>query len=215
MPRPARPAWFPDWSGAVAALVASGTSATPEAVALLRRPGVRVLVVNTCYQLAPWADALYACDSVWWHWYPDALRFAGLKITQDEPTARTLNIHQVELLPPDAPDADTIQVARPGVLGRGSNGGFQALNLEVQFGARRIILIGLDYHGPRWHGAHRHGVKEGQHPATLAHWAKLFDAQADRLAELGVEIINASPHSALNAFRKLPIEPALAAFGVR
>ena len=203
-----RPAWFPDWSGETCALVGSGESATPDALATLRGR-CRVMVINSSFRLAPWADALYACDGKWWNHSDnsDALQFAGLKITQDESVARLLSIHRVTLVEQGAPKADTILTSQPGILGRGGNGGHQALNLLVQFGVRRVLAL-LDYRGEHWHGNHPPGLSNPR-PAALAKWARTMDAQAPRLKRLGVELIDVAHNGALTAYPKMTIEEAV------
>ena len=49
------------------AIIASGPSLTKEDVDAVR--GLNVIVINTSYWLAPWADILYACDGHWWDWH--------------------------------------------------------------------------------------------------------------------------------------------------
>lgn len=102
-------------------------------------------------------------------------------------------------------------VDEPGVIGSGGNSGFQALNLAVQFGARTIVLVGYDYRidqGLHWHGRHKAGLNNPtQH--NIARWRRRLDDQAGRLAALGVEVLNASPVSALTAFPKVSLAEVL------
>lgn len=204
-----RPDWYPDWSGHAAAIVGSGLSATREAVALLRGR-VRVLVINTSYNLAPWADVLYACDAKWWSWHKGALDFVGIRVTHDEGAAKEFGLHRVALIEGNADDPKLSFI--PGVIGRGGNSGFQAFNLVLQFGAKPIALLGLDYCGRRWHGPHPNGRE--QSAQTLAKWAATFDAAAPQAKAFGAEVINLSQQSALKAFPKLSIADALAKWGL-
>lgn len=85
------------------------------------------------------------------------------------------------------------------------------LNLAVQFGARRVVLVGFDLNvdaGIHWHGPHPARMNNPT-PGLLAKWARILDAQAPRLAALGVEVLNASLVSALAAYRKVTLEEAL------
>jgi len=65
------------WPGATVACLASGPSLTRADVALVRAQGLPTIVVNTTYQMAPWADVLYACDAKWWAWQQGAPGFRG------------------------------------------------------------------------------------------------------------------------------------------
>lgn len=105
---------------------------------------------------------------------------------------------------------DRLLTAPPGIIGAGGNSGFQALNLAVQWGAARILLVGYDMtlaHGIHWHG--RHGA--GLHNPTdrsVARWRRAFDAAADTLAALGVQVVNTSPISALRRYPKQSFQEA-------
>ncbi len=202
--------WFPDWSGQVAAVVASGESVSQELVDRLKGR-CRVLVVNNNYQLAPWADVLYACDGRWWDRYRDALEFAGLKVTQDANAAKVHKLHRVQLIE-EEPEDSRISVETKGIIARGGHGGFQAINLAVQFGASRLLLVGFDLCGDHWHGKHER--LSNPRPITLEKWVKTLDRQASVFQELGVEVVNCSDRSALTAYRKMSVEQALQQFGV-
>lgn len=93
---------------------------------------------------------------------------------------------------------------RPGSVGWGGNGGFHALNLVAQMGPARIVLVGYDMRvdlGLHWHGPHPRGMNN---PAArnVARWRRCVDDAAGPIARLGVEVINCSPVSALQAYPK-------------
>ncbi|MEI9964383.1 MAG: hypothetical protein WDM92_06425 [Caulobacteraceae bacterium] len=120
-------------------------------------------------------------------------------------------VRQVSLRKDGAGWCDRILHDEPGVIGAGGCSGFQALNLAVQFGARRIALVGFDARvdrGSHWHGDHGGGLHNPSE-ATAASWRRHLDAAAPALAALGVAVINASPLSLLQAFPRAPLEDAL------
>lgn len=99
-----------------------------------------------------------------------------------------------------------------GLVGWGGNGGFHAVNLAAQFGARRIVLVGFDMtlaNGVHWHGRHPAGLNNPS-ARNLAKWAATLDAAAPSLAERGIEVVNTAADSALEAYPKMPFEDALA-----
>lgn len=99
-----------------------------------------------------------------------------------------------------------------GCIGWGGNSGFQAVNLALQFGAARIILLGYDYTtqgGIHFDGRHPPGMRNPSQ-AGLDRWGAVLDSQRPFLDALGVEVINCSPVSSLSAFRRLDIFEALA-----
>lgn len=105
-------------------------------------------------------------------------------------------------------DRNEILAERPGVLGWFGNSGAQLVNLVVQFGVRRVVLVGFDYRGEHWHGRHPARLNNPR-AALLAQWASRLDRQALRFAELGVDVVNTSPASALAAFPKMTLAEAL------
>lgn len=203
--RPACPfGWFPDWRGRSCVIVGSGPSAG--CADLGRARGVGVIAINEGWRLAPWADVLYACDRAWWLHRQGVPDFEGLKVTADARAASEFGLRRVRV-----DDVNALQLRSAGVLGSGGNSGFQAVNLAVQFGVQRIVLVGFDLNmdgGVHWHGLHP-GRLNNPTSALLAQWAARLDAQAPLLARLGVEVLNASPTSALAAFPKVPLEEAI------
>lgn len=102
-------------------------------------------------------------------------------------------------------------LATPGEIGWGGNGGFQAINLALQFGARRIVLLGFDMHlrdGAHWHGRHPAGLNNPSQ-AGVDKWRERLDAQRAFLDTIGVEVVIGTPNSALQNYPKLPYHEAL------
>lgn len=144
-------------------------------------------MVNDCYQLAPWAEALCAQDHAWWKVHPDALQFAGRKFSAN----KIAGVEQVQ--------SDYVQ--RPSSSG--------VLALEV---ARRMVAgegeKEIELHGFDNRGAHYFGL----HPVPLHNTTpdrfKVFEGQLASLGgemkKAGIQIINRTPGSALTCF---PLEP--------
>lgn len=190
---------FPDWSGETVAVVAGGLSARDLAPRI--RGCVRTIVVNLAFRLIPEADALYVADSGFWTTYRDACTFQGLKLS---PAAHAHSIcpsiQRVEIARNNGRNENRMQRDPVGVIGvGGGNGGFQAINLAVQFGATRILIAGIDYAGTHWHDDHGRGLKN---PSTkqLANWRAHLDAESNVLQSWGVEVINLSSISSLRAY---------------
>ena len=188
-----------DDSGTVC-VVASGPSAASESLDLCRK--YATIAVNDSYRLAPWADALYACDPQWWEHHIGAVRsgFSGELWTQDGATAdkHGLNWIQGHHNPGLSDNPDYIHY--------NSNSGAQALNLAVLWGAKRLILIGFDM---KSEGSKRHWF--GNHPGTLdkasdyRDWVQKFRIIARDLKKMGVQVVNCSMNSALDCFEKRPL----------
>lgn len=95
-----------------------------------------------------------------------------------------------------------------GTIGGGGNGGFQSVNLAVQLGAKKIILLGFDMHGTHFHGDHSGGLRNPGE-ALFKTWRDCFDRAAPVLKSWGVDVINATPGSALECFQKMELCEAL------
>lgn len=168
------------------------------------------MAVNNAWQLVPWADALYACDGAWWKEHGDALDaagFSGLRLTQDAAAAnKRSSLRRFELQ-----DFDRLLLSEPGVIGNGGNGGFQALNIALHFGARRIALAGFDMtirHGVHWHGEHPKPLRNPDEALTRR-WRGVLDDAATVLAALDVALIDCAPQGALTKYPKASLAEAL------
>ena len=192
-----------EWVGETAVCIASGPSLTTADVQYVRDKA-RVIVVNNNYQLAPWADVLYACDGRWWRWHREAQKFAGLKVS--------LKVHGAR--PPDVRQLKKGQMRDlsldPGVLNHGNNGGYQALNLAVLFGATRILLLGYDMKrtGDKAHWHKDHPIPT---PDLFSGWRHNYATLVKPLAVSGVTVINCTRETALKCFPCQPLEQALPA----
>jgi hypothetical protein len=188
-----RPRWF---------IVASGPSLTAEDVATLE--GQRVLVINDNYRLAPWADALYAADPIWWEWHadrPELKAFKGRKITQDEEAANRYGLEYIRSVDADGLSRD------PAYVHKGSNSGIQAINLAAHW-TRRIVLLGFDMQATggkaHWFGDHPNGFRSNYHK-----WLWRYQLVADDAERMGLEIINCSRATALRCFERKALEDVL------
>lgn len=194
---------WPDWTGETAVIVASGGSAVDEPLDA-GRGKFRYLAVKDGWRHVPWADALYGCDHHWWNAYRGIPDFHGLKICYNPltiaewgSTGRFLKVH--------IPRGDGVKFlfGKTGEVGWGGHSGFQAINLALQFGARRLLLVGFDMslnRGRHFFGEHPYKVAPSAKSLLL--WRKILEDEAPVLAGRGIEVINCSPSSALTIWRK-------------
>lgn len=195
------------WPNETVVCIASGPSLTPEDVAVVRGRA-RVVVVNNSYQLAPWADVLYAADARWWKWHKGAPDFQGLKYSVTKDSARWPGVIVIGRGASTGLSLDTTKVCL------GGNGGYQALNLAVLLGASRVVLLGYDMAVAKDGRQHWHP----DHPNTMRSPYQNFRAAYPTLVEplkaAGVEVINCSRQTALTCFPRAVITdvfPALEA----
>ena len=197
----------PNWKGDTVVILGSGPSLTKEDVDYCKGKA-RVIAINNCYMLAPWADILYACDIDWWTMHYSMLPlslalFLGERWTISLEASKKYGLHHV-----DSKYAASISftpglVHLGGLKGPGGNSGFQALNLAVLFGVARIILLGFDmgiqYHLTHWHG--NHPGKLNKSP-NYREFIKSFQGAAFDLRRAGIEVVNCSRESKLECFRR-------------
>lgn len=210
------------WPGADVVILASGPSLTVAQCEQVREwraaaPGLRrAIAINTTFRRALWADVLYACDAPWWRATDDQGRAAGFKSNH----AEAKETFRGELWTQDALAKTEFGVRwiqsknlpglskQPGVIHQGGNSGHQAINLAFLAGARRIILLGFDFQGTHWHGNYTNGLPNNG-PRLYEDWAKRMAVTAADLAAEGVEVLNCSPSSAIQCFKKTTLGDAL------
>lgn len=190
------------WPGQTVAILASGPSLAPADIALVIAAGLPILAIKEAQRLAPAADVLYACDAKWWrHFGPSLAGYHGFRYAlEPTPYAQQLRNSGFTGLELD-----------PTALRTGKNSGYQAVNLAVHFGAARIILLGFDMQpgktGDHFFGAHTY---PGAVEPRYLDFRELFQTIVEPLKAAGVEVLNATPGSALEAFPRVSIEEALA-----
>jgi hypothetical protein len=164
-----------------------------------------VIVVNNAYQLAPWADVLYAADARWWGWHEGAATFPGRKIGLQS-TIRS-RWPAVEVWTFRGRRGLETQIPRG--LRHGGHSGYQALNLAVQLGGRRVLLLGYDCgiaEDGRARASAGHPVQQRQPYDT---WAAAYLTMVAPLAAAGVAVLNCSRRTTITAFPVVPLEEAL------
>lgn len=195
-----------NWRGHTAVVVASGPSLTDEQIALVEHSDVLTIAVNNSYEKLQHPDVVYACDYLWW-------KLNHMKAKQ--------NIPRRQLWTQDRAAAEQFQLShiqwegKDGLGKRGlrvnGNSGAGAINLAYHFGARRILLVGMDMKpGPNgekhWHPDHPKPLVQGQ---QFEEWRKKMGVLAADLKTEGVTVVNCTPGSALTCFPMGDLEQEL------
>jgi hypothetical protein len=206
------PEW-PDWSGKACAIIASGPSVKKADVELLKGR-LRVLAIKANATIfAPWADVVYGCDYPWWRSVRGLPEFEGLKLSFEPRDLAGQGVQKIDI----QRDHDNIVLEPIGTTGNGRNSGFQALNLAIQFGANRILLLGYDCHDRG--GVHHYGRNTAMGMSNpgldnFNRWRWAFDNAAPKIAALGIDVVNTSPNSEIKAFRKQGVAETLVEWGL-
>ena len=200
------------WRDQTAVVVASGPSLTLDDLNVVERhaPRPRVIVVNESWRAFPAADVLYGADPEWWyHRAPRLDKFNGERWSQDTRwgNVRMPGVSRMKL-------THGLGVAERGgdTIYSGGNSAYQAMQLAIVWGARRIVFLGLDlkeHDGKRhWHADHVQPLRNTA-TETLKYFADCFARTAPALAIAGVQVFNASRTTALKAFPCMSIQDAL------
>lgn len=209
----------PDWTGATVVIIASGPSLTEEQCEQVgdwrcaSRNGLRrVIVINSSFVRAPFADVLYACDGNWWLAESkkgtrnidaaQALFQQHQLWTQDVDVAVKLKLNLIRSA------AGTGLCRKPGLIHQGMNGAYQCLNFAFHTGARSALLLGVDCHGKHWHEDHPAPLSNR---LPLAQWISKFGPLANDLKAEGMRVVNCSPGTALRAFPQAVLKEELCA----
>lgn len=182
------------WAGKTVAVLASGPSMSKDVVDVVFASGMPAIAINNTYMLAPWADMLYAADAAWWRAHPMAAEFQGLRVTVQD-------VHCALKLRCSGPDGFD---PHPGAVRSGGHSGHQAVHIAMHAGARRILLCGFDMRGTHWHGPHVEPLRNTA-AGTYGRWVEQFAELRNSAIELGIEIVNCTPGSALTCFPSMSL----------
>lgn len=163
--------------------IASGPSLTPEDCALAVRSAHPIIAVNSSWLAVPDCQHIYAADFSWWDHNHDIVSKNAQHWTQ----SRRANLrYGVQLF----------HTADNGPF----NSGQRAIQLAAHLGATRVILLGYDCslaNGLHWHGRHP-ATMHNPVPREVGRWHTEFSTLVGLLP--GVDIVNASRHTALTCF---------------
>lgn len=184
----------PDWfAGETVAILAGGPSMSQDVATVLRASHIPCVAINTSFQLAPWADVIFAADMAWWNVYREALLLPGLKVCSQE-TANDARLH----------------IFLPRDKGAGRNSALHAAYMLSEAGAARILLFGVDLDDDdltHWHGGDH---PEPLRPIRVGDFKPAREAWG-RFAELDKrpDVLNCSQRSALRCFPCATLAEAL------
>lgn len=218
-----KPIWLTEEKPATCVIFGGGPSLRGFKWDQLVPTQLKFITINDSWRILPsWLKAVnYFCDASWWsmqmqknprsldgHTSFHDLIYRGNWITgsndpmfTDHPQVNVLNLTGQRGL----------ELDRSG-LRHGSNSGYQAINLAVNLGAKRIILLGYDMKvtGLRtnWHDEARppaHAYSDTIRDSMLPHFPSIIEP----LNQVGVEVINATPDSELKCFPMMSLKEAL------
>jgi len=186
--------------GDIWTVIGSGSSLT-KADCETARSKTKTIVVNDSFRLLPNADIIYACDKRWWDVnYDDVLlNFKGERYSINDLENPTNNpsgdylLNRVDSIQRPDFGRDRIHYGIDG----GGNSAFQSANLAAIFGAKTILLLGVDCCGSYFGGHPNHFDICSPFQKFIDGWSTITS---------GINIINCSRFSAVNCFPKTTID---------
>lgn len=204
-----------DWPGATVYIVGGGTSVTQADVDRLK--GRKVIVVNTSYRIALWADILYFADQRWWErekTLPEnrLADFKGVIYTVSRLAKDRQHAPKLKRLKRVLPEKQGLAYA-PDTVTMQYTSAQAAMNIAVHKGARRIVLLGIDNRPSEEDPKRLHHHDEYPWPVVSTTWEiknQNFAYAVPELEKLGVEVINCSPISTLEFWPLRSLDDVLA-----
>ncbi len=174
--------------------------------------GEHVIGVNMAMKIGNWIDVLYFSDAGFWTTHRlSIMAFKGLRVTSSKKSGELLtNERKIKYIPKSSEKYGLS--TNPKRLVWNHHSGGAAINLAVHFGVKQIILLGFDMkldkdanqHWHKYYGSDRKTVK-----STFQMHMRGFEQIKIDADKLGVEILNASPDSAIKEFKKISVKEVL------
>lgn len=173
-----------------------------------------VIGINVAYLIGDWLDMVFFGDNNFFLQHMQGLAdYPGLKVSC---SPVTIKHPWVKYLPRDTKKRRGISSNNRSVSWN-HNSGAAAISVAAYTGANRIILLGFDMKlnndkRQHWHDVYKRGVYDDPNKLKkLPFYRHLagFKFIAQDAARMGIEIINASPNSAISDFPKIAVSKLL------
>lgn len=182
-----------------------------------RLAGRNVIAINREHEVIPTAQVLWWSDARYWRGEIEGRPTRDSLMGHAAPYKATC---QMDYRPTDELPPEIIEYRFTGTRGfdpdprclrSGNNGAYAATHLAAHLGAKRIVLLGVDMRYGAKGQSHRHTGHGMMHAEATLTTLMLphFRTLAEPLAERGVEVINASPDSALTIWPRCSIDQGL------
>jgi len=192
------------WAGSTAFIIGGGPSLANQDLSGLR--GRRVIGVNDAFKLGPeLVDICWFGDCRWHRWNENLLpSFPGLIVSCSPCKCEVPGVLKLKRV-----DKAGLTANPENVLWNKSSGA-SAINFALHLGVKRVVLLGFDMKvgekGHNWHKNHKHTPRPTIYQQLFL---PPFQQIAEDAAKLGLEIVNATPGSALEVFPFVSLEEAL------
>ena len=205
--------WTPDrttWAGDTAFILGGGDSLRIFDCRRIKGRGW-IVAVNSSFTSAPFCDVLFFNDFSWFtdKWgegAPDKGTPRRKTIERSQATIVTTSRQSKGMSPDRLKLVRMSANARLDALRQGRSSGHSAVSIAATYGAKRIVLLGFDMRrvNGRSHHHNEYGIADDRlYVKDFIPAFRGWDADAKKI---GVEILNATPGSALREFKMIDIE---------
>jgi hypothetical protein len=216
----------PLWKDQTAFILAGGPSLRKLDCKRLRVPGAKVMAVNDSWRLVPWLHCLYFTDPSWYHNALQSDKWAlDMSINFGQLLYHRLLVNASMRFFPFADHPQVKQLKFSGQLGletdptmirHGSNSGYAVINVAYHLGVKRIVLLGYDMRvvdgRTHWHNENRPSGYDGV--LSQSHLPP-YPSLVEPLQSAHVEVLNATPDSALDCFPRVELDSVLEELNVK
>lgn len=171
-----------------------------------------VIGINVAYLIGDWIDMIFFGDNGFFLSHQQGLaKFSGIKISCNSQVDK---YNWIKYLPKNNRHPKGISES-PRMVSWNGNSGAAAISIAAHSGAKRIILLGFDMklneqNHQHWHDVY-HKLPTNQNPRRMKglpfdrHLRGFPDIARDAKM-MGIEILNASPDSAIQCFKKVTVQ---------
>lgn len=201
--------WAPQplWRGETCFLLGGGPSLDRATVNRVRGHG-RVMAINSSCMLAPWADALFFTDNSWFEPRRGIVEaWTGLVLTLSRHAKAALPDRikrlEIETWGPEFPPMGSPTIRQ------GRSSGHTAISIAIALGAGTVVLLGYDMQEVGGRSHHHDEYRNTETGLYAADFVPAFAGWHVAALRVGVEVLNATPGSALREFPMTTIDALL------
>ena len=166
-----------------------------------------VIGINVAYLIGDWIDMVFFGDASFFLPHQQRLAlFPGMKVSCHAGVEKYKWVRYVGKDPNKTKGISN----NLNMVSWNGNSGAAAISVAAHAGAKRIMLLGfdmsLDNNRQHWHDIYHRGNKPDLKKMPFNRHLRGFSDIAKDARRLGIEIVNVSPNSAINEFRKVSLK---------
>lgn len=177
-----------------------------------------VIGINMSFMIGGWIDMVFFGDKRWYINNREPLsKFPGLKVTcHPYFKNKRYESEKIKYVPKDRNKGKGVSSNKNTVCWNANSGG-AAISVAVHMGVKRIVLVGFDMklsddQRQHWHSYYKSALKvhrKQEHKLPFHRHLLGFPEIKRDAKKMGVEILNASPESAIDCFKKVSVKDLL------